>query len=221
VAAACVATPEFGISARLDGNTLNRAIDFQRAYAKVADELELFTKGLRDTLAEHRYQIGTQALVAYSIAKSFARPSDRSAFVPHLTNINHAAVPKPVTRQPPNHRNHQQRKRKEEKPMSTIPDTPVDFEQEAKALIAQVHQFAKSIQGFTFAAPRGYWGTLPAQASGSGILGSLVRRSTVGPPPNSFRAHEQSQPDAHKIYRIHLIVNSGTLKSLAMPYLDV
>lgn len=87
VAAACDATPEFGISARLDGNTLSRAIEFQRAYAKVADELELFTKGLRDTLAEHRYQIGTQALVAYNIAKSFARPSDRSAFVPHLTNM--------------------------------------------------------------------------------------------------------------------------------------
>jgi hypothetical protein len=87
VAAACDATPEFGISARLDGNQLRQALTFQHAYAKVADEMELFAKGLRDTLAEHRSEIGTQALVAYSVAKSFARPSSRSAFVPHLTNM--------------------------------------------------------------------------------------------------------------------------------------
>jgi hypothetical protein len=87
VAAACDATPEFGISARLSGDQLRHALAFQHAYAKAADEMELFAKGLRDTLAEHRSEIGTQALVAYSIAKSFARPSSRSAFVPHLTNM--------------------------------------------------------------------------------------------------------------------------------------
>jgi hypothetical protein len=86
-AAACDAAPEFSSAVQLTGSQLRQAIDYQRAYVQLADELELIAKGLRDTLAEHRFQIGTLALRAYSVAKSFARPTDSATFIPHLKNM--------------------------------------------------------------------------------------------------------------------------------------
>jgi hypothetical protein len=86
-AAACDAAPEFSSAVQLTGSQLRQAINFQRAYVQLADELELIAKGLRDTLAEHRFQIGSLALRAYSIAKGFARPTDSATFIPHLKNM--------------------------------------------------------------------------------------------------------------------------------------
>ena len=86
-ATACDAAPEFSSAVQLTGSQLRQAIDFQRAYIELADELELIAKGLRDTLAEHRFKIGNLALRAYSIAKGFARPTDSATFIPHLKNM--------------------------------------------------------------------------------------------------------------------------------------
>jgi hypothetical protein len=87
LAVACDASPVLGVSAQLTANELREAIEYKRVYSSLADELELLAKGLRDTIAEHRSDIGQRALRAYEIAKRLARPDDRKALVPHLQNM--------------------------------------------------------------------------------------------------------------------------------------
>jgi hypothetical protein len=65
-AAACDAAPEFSSAVQLTGSQLRQAIDYQRAYVQLADELDLR---------------------AYSVAKGFARPTDSATFIPHLKNM--------------------------------------------------------------------------------------------------------------------------------------
>jgi hypothetical protein len=86
-AVACDAQPALGTAAQISSTELRQAIEFTRAFRSVADELELLAKGLRDTVAEHRFDVARRALRVYTLAKTFDGPSDRVMLVPHLKNM--------------------------------------------------------------------------------------------------------------------------------------
>jgi hypothetical protein len=87
LAIACDALPVLGATAQLTSKELRQAIEFKRAYSSLADELEILAKGLRDTIAEQRSQIGQRALFAYEIAKRLTGLDDRVTLVPHLKTM--------------------------------------------------------------------------------------------------------------------------------------
>jgi len=87
VAVACDASPQLATASQISGNELRHGISFAQAYRSVADELQLLAKGLRDTVAERRNDIGQRALRAYNIAKRMNRPEDREVLVPHLATM--------------------------------------------------------------------------------------------------------------------------------------
>lgn len=86
-AVACDAQPELGVAAQVTSNELRQAIEFTRAFNSVADELELLAKGLRDTVAEQRFDVARRALRVYALAKTFNGPTERVMLVPHLNNM--------------------------------------------------------------------------------------------------------------------------------------
>jgi hypothetical protein len=103
VAIACDAAPELASAAHITSVELRKAIEFTRAYHSVADELELLAKGLRDTVAERRADVGRRALHVYNLAKSFNSGADRVVLIPHLKNMKRdlgKSRSKPATEQP-------------------------------------------------------------------------------------------------------------------------
>lgn len=87
VAQALDASTEFATAARVQGVDLRDAVNFSNAFAPVATELQLFARGLLETIAVRRSDAGDRALRAYNVAKSFDRPSQRALLVPHLRDI--------------------------------------------------------------------------------------------------------------------------------------
>jgi hypothetical protein len=86
-AVACDAQPELAAAASISSSELRQAIEFTRAFNSVADELELLARGLRDTVADQRYDVARRALRVYALAKTFDGAADRVMFVPHLKNM--------------------------------------------------------------------------------------------------------------------------------------
>lgn len=90
VAVACDASSHLAGSSQITGSELRDTIAFARAYTSVADELEVIARGLRDTIAARRGDVGQRALRAYSMAKSINRPSDREVLIPHVNEMKRA-----------------------------------------------------------------------------------------------------------------------------------
>ena len=87
VAVACDASPQLAAASELTGAELRSLITSSRAYTSAANELRLIGRGLDDTVAEHRSEVGQKALRAYAIAKSINRPDERELLIPHLENM--------------------------------------------------------------------------------------------------------------------------------------
>jgi hypothetical protein len=90
VAQALDASEDFTAAARVTGADLRDAVTFSTAFTPVATELQLFARGLLETIAVRRADAGEQALRAYSVGKSFDRPSQRELLIPHLRDIKSA-----------------------------------------------------------------------------------------------------------------------------------
>ncbi len=77
-------------------------IEFAAAYGSVAEELEGVAKGIRNTIAARRSEVGVAALQAYAIAARMAKIREHAALIPHVGEMKRTigrgrgrAVPKP------------------------------------------------------------------------------------------------------------------------------
>lgn len=90
VAVACDAVAHLASGSLVTGAELRDTVAFARAYTSLADELERLARGMRDTVAVRRSDAGSRALRAYSVAKSYNRPSDLEPLIPHLREMQRA-----------------------------------------------------------------------------------------------------------------------------------
>ena len=58
-----------------------------RLLISLADQLELIARGVRETNADRRADVGKRALIAYGVAKAVNRHLDLVVTVPHLANM--------------------------------------------------------------------------------------------------------------------------------------
>jgi hypothetical protein len=90
MAVACDSNPDVATAGLITSAELRAVITTSRAYASVALEMRTQAKGLEDTVAEFRADVGRRALNAYEIAKRFNRHEPRQTLVPHLSAIRRA-----------------------------------------------------------------------------------------------------------------------------------
>jgi hypothetical protein len=81
------ASSDLATAAKVQGAELRDAVNFSNAFRAVATELEVVARGLRETIDARRADAGGRALRAYSLARSFNRPSDRDLLIPHLREM--------------------------------------------------------------------------------------------------------------------------------------
>lgn len=86
-AVVCDASPDLATAGALSSGELLQGIDFTRAFLSVADEMALLEKGIRDTVAEHRFHLARRAYRVYALAKSFNSPIEEDMAVPHLQSM--------------------------------------------------------------------------------------------------------------------------------------
>jgi hypothetical protein len=85
VAAACAVHPELGAAGGgLTPSEIRNAIHFSRVYASLAEELRILARGIDDTVAELRNDVGQRALRVYNNADRINRPDDRELLIPHM-----------------------------------------------------------------------------------------------------------------------------------------
>lgn len=100
VAAALDASLHLATSAKVTGSQLRDVIAFARAFASLADELELLARGVRHTIAVRRGELTRLALRTYRIARSLDLPTEADQLVPHVREMKRALgrgrQPKPV-----------------------------------------------------------------------------------------------------------------------------
>ncbi len=82
VALACDGSPR--LTGVVTPAEIRGVIRASHALESLAREAELFVRGLRDTKAELRAEVGTRALDAYSMAQRFNGPEEREELIPHL-----------------------------------------------------------------------------------------------------------------------------------------
>ena len=59
-------------------------IGFSHAHASLAEELRILARGVDDTVAERRNNVGQRALLVYNAANRLNRIEDREMLIPHL-----------------------------------------------------------------------------------------------------------------------------------------
>jgi hypothetical protein len=87
MAVACDTYPEVAAAAQLTGAEIRSVITASRAYKAVANDMVTQARGLDDTVAEYRGDIGRRTLNAYEIAK---RLEKQIGPIPHLPAIRRA-----------------------------------------------------------------------------------------------------------------------------------
>ena len=85
VAAACAAHPDLSVRAQITAEEIRDAIARSRVMATVAEELSILSRGVADTMAELRNNVGKRARSAYHCAIDINREEDRELLVPHLS----------------------------------------------------------------------------------------------------------------------------------------
>jgi hypothetical protein len=90
VAVAVESTPNVGAPIQLSPGELRDAIRSSRAFLSLADQLELMARGVRETVADRRAEMGKRALVTYAVAKAVNRHLDLTLAVPHFDNMRRA-----------------------------------------------------------------------------------------------------------------------------------
>lgn len=84
IAAAVAVHSELSAAGGVTASDLRNTIARSRVRASVAEELRLLARGVEDTDAEDRHQIGQRALRVYHVADRINRPEDRELLIPHL-----------------------------------------------------------------------------------------------------------------------------------------
>lgn len=82
--------PEIANAARVQPSELRDAVNFTHAFAPLASALQLYARGLLETIATRRADAGARSLRAYTMAKSFDRPSQSSLAVPQVRELKEA-----------------------------------------------------------------------------------------------------------------------------------
>lgn len=82
VALACEGSPR--LASEVTSGEIRGVIRASHGLESLAREAELLARGLRDTRAELRANIGARALNAYSLAQRLNGPEDREVLIPHL-----------------------------------------------------------------------------------------------------------------------------------------
>lgn len=83
-AAACGVHPDLSAAGQITATELRDTIAFSRVFASVAEELRILARGIDDTVAEQRNDVGQRALRVYHVAHRINRPQDRELLIPHL-----------------------------------------------------------------------------------------------------------------------------------------
>ena len=83
-AAACGVHADLVSAGQVTAAELRDTIAFSRVYASVAEELRILARGVDDTVAELRNNVGQRALRVYHVASRINRPEERELLIPHL-----------------------------------------------------------------------------------------------------------------------------------------
>ena len=83
VAAACAVHPDLGAAGGLTPSEIRNTIHVSRVYASLAEELRILARGIDDTVAELRNDVGQRALRVYHNADRINRPDDHELLIPH------------------------------------------------------------------------------------------------------------------------------------------
>ena len=90
VAVAVESTPNVAGPIPITPIELRDAIRSSRAFLSLADQLELMARGVRETVAESRAEVGKRALATYGVARSVNRHLDLTVAIPHFANMRRA-----------------------------------------------------------------------------------------------------------------------------------
>jgi hypothetical protein len=84
VAAACGVHPELAAAGNVSASELRDVVTRSRVRASLAEELRILARGVDDTDAEDRNEVGQRALRVYHVAGRINRPDDREMLIPHV-----------------------------------------------------------------------------------------------------------------------------------------
>jgi hypothetical protein len=84
VAAACAVHSELAAAGGVTASDLRNTVARSRVSASVSEELRILARGVDDTDAENRNEMGQRALRIYHVANRINRPEDREMLIPHL-----------------------------------------------------------------------------------------------------------------------------------------
>jgi hypothetical protein len=84
VAAACAVHPELATNGSVTAAEIRDTLIFSRVNASLAEELRILARGVDDTVAERRNNVGQRALLVYNAADRINRIEDRELLIPHL-----------------------------------------------------------------------------------------------------------------------------------------
>ena len=90
MAVACELYADVAAGGGLTAAECRSAISMSRAYGSVVQEMKTQAKGLDDTVAEYRANVGRRALRAYAVAQRINKEDDTRALIPHLDAIKRA-----------------------------------------------------------------------------------------------------------------------------------
>lgn len=84
VAAACAVHQELASNGGITAAEIRDTLVFSRVNASLAEELRILARGVDDTVAERRNNVGQRALLVYNAANRINRIEDRELLIPHL-----------------------------------------------------------------------------------------------------------------------------------------
>jgi hypothetical protein len=84
VAAACGVHSELAAAGSVTASELRDVVTRSRVRASLAEELRILARGVDDTDAEDRNEVGQRALRVYHVAGRINRPDDREMLIPHV-----------------------------------------------------------------------------------------------------------------------------------------
>lgn len=87
MAVACELYPEIAAASGLTGAECRSIITMSRSYGSVVLEMRTQAKGLDDTIAEIRADVGRRALRGYMIAQRVNKEDEKHKLIPHLDAI--------------------------------------------------------------------------------------------------------------------------------------
>lgn len=89
-ASACAANSTLSSAGDVTPAEIRDTVTFSRVYSSVGEEFRILGRGVDDTVAERRYDVGQRALRVYSAAERINRPDERELLVPHLAAMKRA-----------------------------------------------------------------------------------------------------------------------------------